>query len=363
LNPDIDSTALMISSTAQILTAFIQDFMAARKTSTELERSADGKQTCYYYHTLTYIHLIKAINDLIPRLLSAIRYLYSRDVDDDGLLEQDFNEDWMDTALRAGKTVYSQACWLMALRALHSLLSILGYSQDAEKILKLAKRTVHAVEKKLWSELDSCYLDDLTGYAPDKTNDDGSSGSDIQKMITQDICLYIVALSEYLPQSENHSNNSISDITRHTTAYKDQAKAFSHNVFEGISLDLVYLRANRALDTIRNRIWAKNEYEWPLVTEIALRKTGPSVCDKYQYHNHAFWPWITGIEMLARSRFGRADESLSLLSIVASEDGPKDYSLYEWVDPNTFAGQGAFPFRTGISAVRLAIIDISKRHK
>jgi hypothetical protein len=167
-----------------------------------------------------------------------------------------------------------------------------------------------------------------------------------------------------LQQDDNHKNNCNSDIISHTTAYVDPVLArSSHNVFEGIPLDLVYRRANRALDAIRNRIWAKNEYEWPLVTELALRNTGPNVFDKYQYHNHAFWPWITGIEMLARSRFGRADESLSLLSIVASEDGPKDYSLYEWVDPNTFAGQGAFPFRTGISAVRLAIIDIAMRHQ
>ena len=93
------------------------------------------------------------------------------------------------------------------------------------------------------------------------------------------------------------------------------------------------------------------------MTENVLEKTGPRLLDKNEYHNHAFWPWITGIEMLARSRFGRLDECLSLLSIVISEEGPKDYSLYEWIDPNTMIGKGAVPFRTGISSLRLAISD------
>lgn len=363
-NPDIDSTALMISSTAQILTALIQDFMATETLTTQ-ESSACDNHAKYFHSSIPYTSLIKAINDLIPHLLSAIQFLASRDIDDDGLLEQDYNEDWMDTALRAGKIVYSQACWLMALRALFSLLSMLGYSQEAEKIVQLARRTIHAVEQKLWSEKDGCYIDNLTGFSTveAKDNDDRNN----QKMITQDVCLYLVALSEYLYQDGDiQSNNKTCEINREVIAAdRNQVPPLPslQHIFRDIPLDLMHRRANRTLDAIRSRIWAKNENEWPLVTELALRKTGPTMLDKYQYHNHAFWPWITGIEMLARSRFGRPDECLSLLSIVASEEGPKDYSLYEWVDPNTFAGQGAFPFRTGISAVRLAIIDIALRHQ
>ena len=39
---------------------------------------------------------------LIPRMLKAVKYLQSRDIDGDGLLEQKHNEDWMDTLLRTG---------------------------------------------------------------------------------------------------------------------------------------------------------------------------------------------------------------------------------------------------------------------
>ena len=58
-------------------------------------------------------------------MLKAVEYLARRDVDNDDLLEQNHNEDWMDTILRAGKIVYSQACWILALSNLSTLLSIL----------------------------------------------------------------------------------------------------------------------------------------------------------------------------------------------------------------------------------------------
>ena len=59
-------------------------------------------------------------------MLNAVKYLRNRDIDNDGLVEQGYNEDWMDTALRAGKVVYSQACWILALQNLSLLLSKLG---------------------------------------------------------------------------------------------------------------------------------------------------------------------------------------------------------------------------------------------
>ena len=59
-------------------------------------------------------------------MLKAVEYLSGRDIDNDGLLEQNHNEDWTDTAIRAGKIVYSQACWILALSNLSSLSSQLG---------------------------------------------------------------------------------------------------------------------------------------------------------------------------------------------------------------------------------------------
>lgn len=63
--------------------------------------------------------------------------------------------------------------------------------------------------------------------------------------------------------------------------------------------------------------------------------------------------------MLARrSRFDREEESNLLLSALTSESDLNMITFYEWVDPITGEGSGAFPFRTEISAVRVAIIDI-----
>jgi hypothetical protein len=77
-----------------------------------------------------------------------------------------------------------------------------------------------------------------------------------------------------------------------------------------------YARATSTLDAIRSRVWKD---KWPLVIEGVLKKTSPWILKPYQYHNHTFWAWITGIEMLARSRFNQIEECYVLLSKLASE--------------------------------------------
>ncbi len=96
----------------------------------------------------------KAIDFLIPRMLRAVDYLASRDIDNDGLLEQSHNEDWMDTVLRAGKIVYSQACWILALKNLSSLLVTTGKQNESDRIRRMAEKGIEAVEQILWSEKD-----------------------------------------------------------------------------------------------------------------------------------------------------------------------------------------------------------------
>jgi hypothetical protein len=44
---------------------------------------------------------LKVVEYVVPRMLKAVEYLSRRDIDNDGLLEQNHNEDWMDTVLRA----------------------------------------------------------------------------------------------------------------------------------------------------------------------------------------------------------------------------------------------------------------------
>jgi len=51
-----------------------------------------------------------------------------------------------------------------------------------------------------------------------------------------------------------------------------------------------------------------------------MKRTKPWILKPYQYHNHTFWPWTTVIEMLARSRFNKAEGCNILLSRLASND-------------------------------------------
>jgi hypothetical protein len=67
--------------------------------------------------------------------------------------------------------------------------------------------------------------------------------------------------------------------------------------------------------------------------------------------------------MLATSRFMQYQECDVLLSKLAPEEYPHIHSFYEWIDPTEDHPEGSFPFRTGISAVRIAIADIIQRIK
>ena len=145
---------------------------------------------------------------------------------------------------------------------------ITGDKQDESTRLKrLAGKAVQAVEQKLWSEENGAYID----------IQEARYTNDPYRTLTQDVSLYLVAMSE----NANHRN-----LTNKRESIASRGKNSHANV----------QRANRTLDVLKNRLWKK---KWPLVTELELKHTGPWVLKTYQYHNHTFWPWITGIEMLA----------------------------------------------------------------
>jgi hypothetical protein len=158
-NPDIDSTALMIATTARILNRALKKHAvpSANVSVTASEHSADYVSGLLLKLGITNPR--KAVDYLVPRMLKAIDYLATRDIDNDGLLEQNHNEDWMDTVLRAGQIVYSQACWILALKNLALLLASIGRQEGADRIRMMADRAIQAVEDKLWSEDDGTYID------------------------------------------------------------------------------------------------------------------------------------------------------------------------------------------------------------
>ena len=258
-------------------------------------------------------------------MFKAVCYLISRDKDNDGLLEQNHNEDWMDTILRSGKIVYSQACWLLALTDFTALLVKVRRESDAKKLMTLTMETIQAVEQKLWSDNDSSYADV-------QKSDEWPS-----RMLTQDVSLYLVAITQNMKTNwQNKREGEIQELK-----------------------SIQRVRATSTLNTMRSRLWNDN---WPLVTEVELKATGPWILKPYEYHNRTFWPWISGIEMLARSRFNRIEECNILLSKIASERHPHIHAFYEWINPITDQPKGAFPFRTGISSIRLALFDIIYRN-
>jgi hypothetical protein len=175
------------------------------------------------------------------------------------------------------------------------------------------------------------------------------------RLLTQDVSFYLVAIS----QTVNDSLTIYHSLPRYDKQQEQGTQSHNqkHDLQEQsqrIRPDL-YDRANLTLDTIRKRVWKE---KWPLVTESELKETGPWPLKPYQYHNHTFWPWTTGIEMLARSGFNRIEECDILLSKLASEGHPHLHAFYEWINPITDQGNGAYPFRTGISAIRIASTDI-----
>jgi glycogen debranching enzyme len=164
-------------------------------------------------------------------MLNAVEYLIRRDVDNDGLLEQNHNEDWMDTVLRAGKIVYNQACWILALSNLAILLSKLGRNVESIKMAGLADKVVKAVEQKLWSEEDGCYLD------IQETHHIGGP----YRTVTQDVSLYLVAITE------NTMSDSLKVIKKHNEKEPTpETRILDQNLRN---------RSLRSLDAIKSRVW------------------------------------------------------------------------------------------------------------
>ena len=339
-NPDIDSTALMISTTAWILGNWsIRHGHSYSIDDPSQEMVVASQDSADYVSGL--LAKIGATDPLqvtkytIPRMIKAVDYLSKRDIDGDGLLEQKHNEDWMDTALRAGKILYSQACWILALNDLSILLSNVEEHEEARRIMNLREKAMNAVDEKLWSQQDGCYMN------IQETTHAGVKEAKYSRTFTEDTSFYLVAMTA------NTQQNAMRMLQREVLANQEPAKPLD---------SLLLHRASSTLEAIKSRMWKD---KWPLVTEGFLKETGPWVLKPYEYHNQTCWPWIAAVEMMARARFDRIEECNVMLSAFTSQGGdPELHAFYEWIDPNTAQGHGAFPFRTGLSTLRLVVIGV-----
>ena len=326
LNPDIDSTALMIYVSSWILVQMINQ--------------NDGKSKNKSGQTSEMISFI------LPYLFRSVDYLLSRDEDSDGLLEQEYNEDWMDTVLRDGKVVYSQGCWLLGLSGFANLLNLVDKKEEARRIQSITARLINSIESKMWSEKSKCYVNIDSG----KTTRNGSS-----EILYQDIIFYVFAMTEELIDTSLVTNNNTNNNLQKISPEPEKKESLNQRYY----YEKIQKRMILALESLRKRIWVK---DIPLVTEKPLQKTGPWILQSNEYHNYTHWPWITAIELLTRFRFGQISECTILLSNLLNSDpnnkANHDRIFYEWLHPRTLKGGGAYPFRTGISAFRLASFEI-----
>ncbi|MCI0564471.1 MAG: glycoside hydrolase family 116 protein, partial [Nitrososphaera sp.] len=296
-NPDIDSTALMISTTSWILGNWSLKHKEASAKGPEQKVVASQSSADFVSGLLAKIgatDLQKVTDFTIPCMIKAVDYLAKRDIDGDGLLEQKHNEDWMDTALRAGKMVYSQACWIIALNDLSILLSNMGQEAEAKRMRQLRDKALDAVDQKLWSQNDGCYVN---------LQETHGGGEKYTKTFTEDTSFYLVAMTA------DTELNSLRLLQKAALANQEPPKPLDHTHYQ---------RASSTLEAIKSRMWIR---KWPVVTEGFLKETGPWILKPYEYHNQTCWPWIAAVEMMARARFDRIDECNTMLSAFTSQGG------------------------------------------
>ena len=141
-SPDIDSTALMISTTSWILAKLLDNNVASAFSVSNKSPSSRGQ---------SFLSTKNVIDLLLPKMDKAVSYLISRDIDNDCLLEQDHNEDWMDSVMRRGKVVYSNTTWILALNNFSKFLRELdkdnsneqeNYNAAIDKVEKIRDKVV-----------------------------------------------------------------------------------------------------------------------------------------------------------------------------------------------------------------------------
>ena len=231
----------------------------------------------------------------------------------------------MDTVLRDGKVVYSQACWLLGLSGFANLLNLVDKKEEARRIQSIAARIVNSIESKMWSEKSKYYVNIDSG----KTTGNGSS-----EILYQDIIFYLFAITEQLHDTyfvtQYNNNNNNNNILQNISPEAEKKESLNRRYY----YEKIQKRMILALESLRKRIWVR---DIPLVTEKPLQKTGPWILRSNEYHNYTYWQWISAIELLTRFRCGQISECTILLSNLLSTDtnnnANHDRIFYEWLDP------------------------------
>jgi hypothetical protein len=92
---------------------------------------------------------------------------------------------------------------LLALTDFATLLSKVGREEDAQKLMTLTTETIQAVEQRLWSDKHGSYVD----------IQENQDFEEPYRMLTQDISLYFVAITQNKITKQNKKVNEVSELS------------------------------------------------------------------------------------------------------------------------------------------------------
>lgn len=212
-------------------------------------------------------------------ITASVRFLQSKDIDGDGWIEQDRDQDWADRTKRHGKVNYTQSIYFQLLNESAALGEILNKGEASDYHQK-ASRLKENYDSLFWDEKGGFYLDYI---APD--------GTRMAKM-SQDVCLaFIFGLAT------------------------DARKIKSH------------------LSKLKEKCWGK----WGPAHHEGY-KDGDKMDPIGFYCNGGVWMWLTAFEAFAHFRFGDPADGITALNAIKKyEFGENPYqAVYfdttEWHD-------------------------------
>lgn len=238
---------------------------------------------------------LHAAREFLQHARLAIRFLESKDIDGDGLLEQGPNEDWADCLKRSGKITYTQGVWYAALLAAANLEEMAGSRHAAERLTAMAADVYMQTNTRLF----------VNGRYAEYIGPDGA----LSHRVSQDTAwLLIFGIAP-----------------------------------EGCEAEIL-----RSFDELRCR--SGHGVVYPLYSPD---ETGPTRMEPGEYHNGGVWSWLSSVEAWARWRYGDHEKGDRLMANVLQHSRE---TIFEWVNGHT--GEPHNPgFATGAAALLCAIYE------
>ena len=212
-------------------------------------------------------------------ITASIQFLNSKDTDNDGWLEQDYDQDWADRTKRHGKVNYTQCIYFQLLNEAAELGTVLNKSEAA-----LFKNKAD----KLRANYDALFWDEPSGFYLDYISPSGER----MKKLSQDVCLAFIF--------------GLTDDTR---------KIKSH------------------LGKLKEKCWGK----WGPAHHEGY-KDDAKMDPVGFYCNGGVWMWLTAFEAHAHFKFGNPEDGIAALNAIkAYEFGKNPYNAVyfdtiEWHD-------------------------------